>query len=306
MSDHGPGSGVGAPEELHGGSPTLPSSRNTSSDRPKRTRRSLVLAELLVTAPASGHEPPPVASTAAPEPESDGCDTSFEQQEVRLGGSEYLQAARHAFDAARRFVEPLGKSFGAPPPIHFTPSQWRRMQRIAREAGWPGPVIWYVHENVTLEDLTRLGAVSDSWWSKEPAFPRCMPTVSPYDATGYWILCCPIPHPMTLGSTWEEQRQVLPTLAHLLGFRKGEIIAGDATDLAFVMAMARATGFLAPDAPFAVRTDTCVHLAVSSRSWFDHLDMVNVSLIVSGRSSELGDYPNTLRAPFLGMTPMLY
>ena len=40
-------------------------------------------------------------------------------------------------------------------------------------------------------------------------------------------------------------------------------------------------------------------MAVASRSWFDHLDMVNVSLIVSESSTELGDYPNTVRAPYV-------
>ena len=282
-------------------SPTLASPRDPRAGQ--ATRRSLVLEELIISAPTSQ---PKAVERDDDEPISLEGHQYFVEQELHSPRSAIVRAGRASLDAAMRFVLPLAKRFGNAPPIHFTEAQVRRMALLAQEGGWQGPVLWYIPENVTLEDLSRLGAVSERWWKTEPDFPRSMPTVSPYDESGYWVLWSPMPHPMTLEGTWEDQRAILPRMAHLLGFRKGEIVAGDATDLCFLLAMARAAASLKPLAPYAIRTDTCVHLAVSSRSWFDHLDMVNVSLVVSESSTELGDYPNTARAPFLGMAPLLY
>lgn len=280
--------------------PTLASPKDPRAEG--LSRRSVVLEELIVSAP----EVPKSQQSAGDEPISLEGHQSFVEQELCCPRSSIVRTARASLDAAMKFVLPLAKKVGSAPPVHFTQAQVRRMELLAHEGGWDGPVLWYIPENITLEDLCRLGAVSERWWKTEPDFPRSMPTVSPYDETGYWVLWSPKPHPMMLASTWEEQRATLPQMAHLLGFRKGEILAGDATDLSFLIAMARTVASLKPETPYAIRTDTCVHLAVSSRSWFDHLDMVNVSLIVSESSTELGDYPNPVRAPFLGMAPLLY
>jgi hypothetical protein len=201
---------------------------------------------------------------------------------------------------------PLHKKFALAPPIHFSEVQVRRVECFARDAGWMGPVLWYIPENVTLMDLHRLEAVSPKWWMQEANFPRSIPTVSPYDDAGYWVLGAPIPHPSTMGSSLDDQLKMLPSLAHLLGFRRSDIILGDATDLAVIAAVARSLDLLELQQPLAVRTETCLHLSESARSWFDHLDMLNVSLVLSSKVTEIGDYPNTARAPFLGIAPLLY
>ena len=223
------------------------------------------------------------------------------------GESSYLvRCGRAVAAAALAMLAPLGKRFVPAPPIHFSEAQLRRAEAFAREAGWHGPVLWYIPENVTLNDLVKVGVVSARWWSREPNFPRCMPTVSPYDDAGSWVLGAPLPHPSTLGRALHEQVAMLPSLAHVLGFRKSDMVLGDATDLALIAGVARTMHALDPAPPVAVRTETCLHLSECSRSWFEHLDMINVSLVIGNEATELGDYPNTARAPFLGITPLVY
>ena len=129
-----------------------------------------------------------------------------------------------------------------------------------------------------------------------------MPTVSPYDGPGYWYRRRGRPSTLRL----DEQVRMMPSLAHMLGFRKSDMVLGDATDLALIAGVARSIGALDQAQPIAIRSETCLHLSEKARSWFEHLDMVNVSLVVSGDTTELGDYPNTARAPFLGIAPLVY
>lgn len=104
-----------------------------------------------------------------------------------------------------------------------------RMEYFARTFGYYGPVLWFIPPLMTLHDLVAAGALSETWWRKEPNFPEGFTTLSPFDPPddagrdyrepGYWTLAIPGLMPGTTAKTFTEQEACLPEIARMCGLR---------------------------------------------------------------------------------------
>ena len=213
-----------------------------------------------------------------------------------------------------------------------------RFQLYARLMGYYGPVLHFMPPRISLTHLKNAGWISPMWWWDEPNFPKGHQSLSPYEPEdhgegsepGTWVLALPGIMPGTANLTYNEQAELKPEVARMVGLRvvDGHIhhrenlhvyIAGVADVCVFSAINLHARNLLSNE-PTVTRTSTVIHtyqpdVEKTSRRLGDKSSSFTPSLqsrchvsvaTFPGAPMQLCDYGDTARGLALGLTPFFY
>ncbi len=212
------------------------------------------------------------------------------------------EMAQEALELTARMCAPLGREVCANVcPVPFSEMEILAYQEMARRAGYGGKgLLRWIPNGIYWHDLKKLSVdirFSDSVHARHRFYPQ-LPTNAPFNddlgvLDGYWCLHMPRAFFPSLKKTAGEQDCVMNQIAEYLEIEPSFFAVGDATDLMFVLALAVFAGDVHDDHDQAVRTYT----AVGSEG--------HAAIDFNRSCLEFTLYPDGLRAPYLGIAPML-
>lgn len=179
--------------------------------------------------------------------------------------------------------------------VPFSENDLRKFEHETRRAGYRGrSVLRYVPNGISWADLKKL-PFDIRLPINDPHIPQ-IPTNAPMDddlgvLNGCWYLHIPRTLYLSAGWTWREQEALLPYIAFQFGAHPSLITAGDATDMAFLFALAAYNGDVDNREPDAIRTMT----GAGTRA--------HACVIYSDKCVQIDRWDDAVKAPFLGLAP---
>lgn len=210
--------------------------------------------------------------------------------------------AQEALELTARLCASLGREVCVNVcPVPFSEMEILVYQEMARRAGYHGKgLLRWIPNDISWRDLKKLPVdirFPDLMLRQHEFYPQ-LPTNAPFDddlgvLDGYWCLHMPRAFFPSLKKSEPEQLVVMRQLAEYLEIEPTFFAIGDATDLMFALASAVYAGDVHDTHDQAVRTYT----AVGSEG--------HACIDFNQTSLEFTLYADDMRAPYLGIAPML-